>query len=47
MKTKAKTSAKKPFLTDVKELRRRARKHIEKGAVTGATGSTATWSSGC
>jgi bacterioferritin len=26
----------KPFLTDVKELRRRARKHIEEGAVTEA-----------
>ena len=26
--------AQKPFLTDVKELRRRARKHIEEGAVT-------------
>src|SRR5512142_540199 len=25
---------KKPFLTDVKELRRRARQHIEEGAVT-------------
>jgi bacterioferritin len=34
MKAKAKSSSKKPFLTDVKELRRRARKHIEKGAVT-------------
>jgi bacterioferritin len=34
MKAKTKTSRKKPFLTDVKELRRRARKHIEKGAVT-------------
>jgi len=34
MKTKAKASRKKPFLTDVKELRRRARTHIEKGAVT-------------
>ena len=34
MKAKAKTGAKRPFLTDVKELRRRARKHIEKGAVT-------------
>ena len=34
MKARAKTSGKKPFLTDVKELRRRARKHIEKGAVT-------------
>jgi bacterioferritin len=31
---KTKTSGKKPFLTDVKELRRRARQHIEKGAVT-------------
>src|SRR4029077_17651195 len=31
---KAKNSGKKAFLTDVKELRRRARKHIEKGAVT-------------
>src|SRR6266436_10190943 len=26
----------KPFLTDVQELRRRARQHIEKGAVTDA-----------
>jgi|SRR4026209_1912561 len=26
--------AKKPFLTDIKELRKRARKHIEEGAVT-------------
>ena len=26
--------ADKPFLTDVKELRRRARQHIEEGAVT-------------
>ena len=35
MKSKEKKSAgKKAFLTDVKELRRRARKHIEKGAVT-------------
>ncbi len=34
MKAKAKAGSKKPFLTDVKELRRRARKHIEKGAVT-------------
>ncbi len=34
MKTKAKSSGKRPFLTDVKELRRRARKHIERGAVT-------------
>ena len=24
----------KPFLTDIKELRRRARSHIEEGAVT-------------
>jgi bacterioferritin len=30
------TSSKQPFLTDVKELRRRAREHIEKGAVTEA-----------
>ena len=29
-----KVSTKKPFLTDVKEIRRRARKHIEEGAVT-------------
>jgi len=29
-----KGSTKKPFLTDVKEIRRRARKHIEEGAVT-------------
>lgn len=28
------TAQAKPFLTDVKELRRRARQHIEKGAVT-------------
>jgi bacterioferritin len=33
MKAKATTKSK-PFLTDVKELRRRARQHIEKGAVT-------------
>ena len=26
----------KPFLTDVQELRRRARQHIEEGAVTDA-----------
>ncbi len=38
MKAKSKSSAKKPFLTDVKELRRRARKHIEKGAVTAGYG---------
>jgi bacterioferritin len=30
----ATTNSKKPFLTDVKELRKRAREHIEKGAVT-------------
>ena len=38
MATKAKTktaSAKRPFLTDVQELRDRARQHIERGAVTG------------
>jgi bacterioferritin len=29
------TENEKPFLTDVKELRRRARQHIEEGAVTG------------
>ena len=35
MKSKEKKSTRKQaFLTDVKELRRRARKHIEKGAVT-------------
>jgi bacterioferritin len=34
MKAKAKSSKSRPFLTDVKELRRRARQHIEKGAVT-------------
>lgn len=28
------TKQQKPFLTDVKEIRRRARKHIEEGAVT-------------
>ena len=27
----------KPFLTDIKELRRRARSHIEEGAVTEAS----------
>jgi bacterioferritin len=32
--TAQKAEKKKPFLSDVKELRRRARKHIEKGAVT-------------
>ena len=31
---KAKTAAKQPFLTDIKTLRVRARKHIEDGAVT-------------
>ncbi|HUF18144.1 MAG TPA: bacterioferritin, partial [Thermoanaerobaculia bacterium] len=25
----------KPFLSDIQEIRRRARQHIEKGAVTG------------
>lgn len=30
-----KTESKKPFLTDIKEIRRRAREHIEQGAVTG------------
>lgn len=30
------TPPKNPFLTDIKELRRRARQHIEKGAVTEA-----------
>ena len=30
----AKTVSEKPFLTDVKTLRERARKHIEKGAIT-------------
>jgi bacterioferritin len=34
MKAKKSASTKKPFLTDVKELRKRARKHIENGAVT-------------
>ena len=29
-----KAATEKPFLTDVKEIRRRARKHIEEGAVT-------------
>lgn len=29
----------KPFLTDVKELRRRARQHMQEGAVTGAYGA--------
>jgi bacterioferritin len=33
---KEKSMTEKPFLTDVKELRRRARQHIEEGAVTGA-----------
>ncbi|MEO7329646.1 MAG: ferritin-like domain-containing protein [Minicystis sp.] len=31
-----KSAAKEPFLTDVKELRRRAREHLESGAVTGS-----------
>ena len=34
MKASKKKSSKKPFLTDVRELRKRARKHIENGAVT-------------
>jgi bacterioferritin len=33
-KQKLKTDKKKPFLTDVQTLRRRAREHMEKGAVT-------------
>src|SRR5712664_1062438 len=32
--TGAKTVSDKPFLTDIKTLRERARKHIEKGAIT-------------
>jgi bacterioferritin len=35
----AKTTARKPFLTDIKEIRRRARQHIEKGAVTEGYGA--------
>src|SRR5271169_3769845 len=31
-------SSKKPFLTDVKTLRKRARQHIEEGAVTSSYG---------
>ena len=34
MKAKKKPSSKKAFLTDIRELRARARRHIEKGAVT-------------
>jgi bacterioferritin len=34
--TNTATDPKKPFLTDIAELRRRAREHIEKGAVTAA-----------
>jgi bacterioferritin len=34
MSTATTNSKKKPFLTDVKELRKRAKEHIEKGAVT-------------
>jgi bacterioferritin len=34
MKTKNDPKAPKPFLTDIRELRERARRHIEKGAVT-------------
>ena len=34
---KAKPNKKKPFLTDIKTLRRRAREHLERGAVTRAT----------
>ncbi|MDX1583126.1 MAG: ferritin-like domain-containing protein [Thermoanaerobaculia bacterium] len=33
--SKKKTDSGKPFLTDIKEIRRRAREHIEQGAVTG------------
>lgn len=33
------TESNKPFLTDIKTLRERARKHIEKGAVTEAYGA--------
>ncbi len=33
-KEKDKANKKKPFLTDIKTLRRRAREHIERGAVT-------------
>ena len=33
---KAKAAAQQPFLTDIKTLRARARKHIEDGAVTAA-----------
>ena len=35
------------FLSDVEEIRRRAREHIEKGAVTGATRPIVTRSSAC
>jgi bacterioferritin len=34
MKAKKKANPKKTFLTDIRELRARARRHIEKGAVT-------------
>jgi bacterioferritin len=34
MNTKADAQKKGPFLTDIEEIRRRAREHIEKGAVT-------------
>jgi bacterioferritin len=42
-KTAAKPTAKtkEPFLTDIKELRRRAREHMEKGPVTGNYGGKA------
>jgi bacterioferritin len=36
MKTKPGTEVKRPFVTDIQELRRRARQHMENGAVTSA-----------
>ena len=35
MKAKAAKEESRPFVTDIQELRRRARRHIEQGAVTG------------
>lgn len=34
MKSKISKDGKQPFVTDIKELRKRARKHMEMGAVT-------------
>ena len=36
MEAKAVKDERRPFLTDIQELRRRARQHMEEGAVTSA-----------